>query len=95
MSENIGQRRSKIYLETFSMFIVWEDSASQVIGQNAHVQSDCRILWYSISLEGKHQFEDIHLHEDTHQGKVALEAIVFGCLFPAIPSHARTCLELV
>ena len=44
MSENIGQRRSKIYLETFSMFIVWENSASQVIGQNAHVQSDCRIL---------------------------------------------------
>ena len=35
---------------------IWENSGSQVVGQNTLVQSDWRILWSSISLEVIHQF---------------------------------------
>ena len=72
---------------------IWENYASQ--GQIALVQSGCRILWSSISLEGLDQYFDIFdfLHGDIRQ--VASESIAFGWVYPGIYSHAQTCLDLM
>ena len=59
----------------------WENSGLQMIGPNALVQSDCRILWSAISVI-------------RHQWKVAYETTNFGFACPDMLSHTQTYLEL-
>ena len=71
-----------------------ENSGSQAIGQNAHVQSDRRIHWSSLSPEVMNQFLWFFLHGEFHQGKVAFKITDFGWEFPGMSSHAQTCPAL-
>ena len=64
----------------------WENSLSQVICQKALVQSDCRILSLSVSLEGLLHIFDF-LHFDIHLGKVASETADLGWVCSGIDSH--------
>ena len=46
------------------------------------VQSDCRVLWSSMSIDISNIW-----HRDSHQRKVASKTITLGRVLPGVPSH--------
>ena len=50
------------------------------------VQSDCRILWSTITLEGINSWYRRFLYEDIHQGKVTCETTTFWLVRPRCAS---------
>ena len=66
---------------------------SQIIGQNALVQSDFRILWSSISLERMHIFD--FTHGDIRQGKLTYETTTSDWECLGMRSHTRTYLDML
>ena len=76
-----------------------ENSVSQVINQNALLQSDCRILLPSISRKGISQYRRVKcrgIHQGKvviHQGKVACESTTLGSVWLGMPSHVQTCSD--
>ena len=64
------------------------------IGENDLVQSDCRIIWSSISLEGI-QYINIFLflHGDVHQERITCQDTLFGWACPDMNNHAQPCIH--
>ena len=52
------------------------------------VQSDCRILWSTITLEGINSWYHRFLYEDIHQGKLTCETTTFWLVQPRCASGA-------
>ena len=55
-SRKIISRPGNVPVTFCKIWIIWQNSNSQVIGENALVQSGYRILWSSISLEENNQY---------------------------------------
>ena len=72
---------------------IWKSFNSQVLGQNAYVQSDCRIFWLWLSVEEIYQ-SSWFFYGDISQRKVACETTTFGWVCPGMPNQAKTCLDL-
>ena len=70
-----------------------EKSALQVISQNTNIQSDCRTLRSSITLEGMREYV-YFLRGDIHQGKVVSEITTSSWVYPVMSSQVRTYLAL-
>ena len=74
------------------MPIPLESSGLLMVGWNAFVQSDSKILWSSLSHEVKHCFD--FLHGVIYQGKVACEATNFDWVCLATLNHTPTFSDL-
>ena len=73
---------------------IWENYGSQVMVQNALLQSNCKVLRSSMYLEGINLYLRF-LHRYIHWRKVATETITLWWVWSSLPSHAQTCLDLL
>ena len=72
---------------------ICKKSLSQIIGQNALVQSNFSILWSSISLERMHIFD--FSHGDIRQGKLTYETTTSDWECLGMRSYTQTYLDML
>ena len=65
----------------------------QVSGQNALLQSDCRIIWSSISLEAMHWYLWYFIRRYSPKN-VACKGTTFAWVCLGMSSHAQICLDI-
>lgn len=57
------------------------------------VQSKCRILWSSISLEGNSHYCKLFCKVGSYQGKIASKTPAVGMVWTDVSSHPQSCSD--